>query len=121
MTNLLAASNRFGYAFVGTEQDGVALVSAKHIDQQSLYLSKSAEDDDTQPQDENQSGSQTPAILYRSYLPGLANSGTPPSMVPYWLALNADETILVIILSHVQANCDIVVLYDTVKFIQSVG
>jgi hypothetical protein len=46
MINLLVSSNRYGYIFYATENDGLVIIPSAHIDRESIHLSKSSEDDD---------------------------------------------------------------------------
>ncbi|CAF5071484.1 unnamed protein product, partial [Rotaria sp. Silwood1] len=115
MINLLASSNRYGYIFYATENDGLAIISSKYIDQQSSYLNKSSDDDDDDD-NENQNLEQNP-IVYRSYMPSqMMNKNS--SIIPYWLSLNSDDSILAIILLQLNTNSWYIILYDVVKLIQ---
>ncbi|CAF1203308.1 unnamed protein product [Rotaria sp. Silwood1] len=116
MINLLASSNRYGYIFYATENDGLAIISSKYIDQQSSYLNKSSDDDDDDDDNENQNLEQNP-IVYRSYMPSqMMNKNS--SIIPYWLSLNSDDSILAIILLQLNTNSWYIILYDVVKLIQ---
>ena len=114
--NLLASSNRYGYVFYATESDGLALIPSTYIDQECRSLAKSSEDDDDDPSDEQGKGS---SIIYRSFIPGqLSNRNL--SIIPYWIALNADESILACVLQQVDTHSWLILLYDVAKFIQMV-
>ena len=116
MINLLASSNRYGYVFYATRTNGFALIPSAYIDQESRYLTKSPEDDDDNDINEN---IEKPSIIYRSYIPGQLSNKTP-LIIPYWLSLNADDTILAIILSQLDTHSWLIILYDVVKLIQMV-
>jgi hypothetical protein len=118
MVNLLVYSNRYGYAFYATKNNGLAILSSAYIDQQCQHLSRSTEHDDDDDSNESNVNNQT--IIYRSYLP-CGTSNSKMSMTPYWLALNADDTILAIVLRQAEIHAWFIVLYDTVAFIRSVG
>lgn len=107
--NLLAYSNRYGYAFYATQHQGLQLISSTHIDRESVYLSKSAEDDDDPPLSQQENGDNS-SMIRRSYLSGC---------IPQWIALNADESILALILVDTTSHDSILIFYDTVKLIQS--
>ncbi|UJR09670.1 hypothetical protein I4U23_013904 [Adineta vaga] len=112
-TNLLVSSNRFGYILYGTESDGLAIIPSAHIDHESQKLIVSSDNDDDEPNvnlDKN-------SIIYRSYLPGQSVKQTP-SLIPYWLSLNSDETILAIILLQKDAQASLLLFYDVVQLIQ---
>ena len=121
--NLLASCNRYGYVFYATQNEGLAIVSASYIDRESRHLRKSSEDDDD---DDPNGDPQTQAIgstsiLRRPYIPVGPTNKTAASLIPYWIALNADETILAIVLLQVESNAWFIILYDVVKLIQSVS
>lgn len=59
------------------------------------------------------------SIIHRSYLPGQSVKQNP-SLIPYWLSLNADETILAIILFQTDAQASHLIFYDVVQYIQKV-
>ena len=67
--NLLVSSNRYGYVFYATEDDGLAIISSAYIDEQSRYLTKTTEDDDDDDAN-HQNKDETPSIFYRPYIPG---------------------------------------------------
>lgn len=115
--NLLASSNRYGYVFYATESDGLALIPSTYIDQECRSLAKSSEDDDDDGLSDEQ-GKES-SIIYRSFIPGqLPNRNL--SIIPYWIALNADESILACVLQQVDTHSWLILLYDVVKFIQMV-
>lgn len=117
MINLLASSNRYGYVFYATESQGLALIPSSYVDQQCSYLSKSSEDDDDDNRNEEQNKDNS--IIYRAFIPGqLSNRNL--SIIPYWIALNADESILACVLQQVDTHSWLILLYDVVKFIQMV-
>lgn len=118
MINLLVSSNRYGYIFYATENDGLVLIPSTHIDRESRYLSKSSEDDDDDDDTENGNNGKSP-IIHRSYIPGQSMNKNS-SIIPYWIALNSDETILAIVLLQSDSNSWIIILYDVVKLIQMV-
>lgn len=107
--NLLAYSNRYGYAFYATQHQGLQLISSTHIDRESIHLSKSAEDDDDSPLSQQENGDNS-SIIRRSYLPGC---------VAQWIALNADESMLALILVETTSQDSILIFYDTVRLIQN--
>ena len=113
--NLLASSNRYGYVFYATETDGVALIPSTYIDQESRHLTKTSEDDD-EPSDDNTEQS---SIIHRAYIPGQSLTRNP-SIIPSWIALNADESILAFVLQQIDTHSWLILLYDVVKFIQMV-
>jgi len=118
MINLLVSSNRYGYIFYATETDGLAIIPSTYIDQESRYLTKSSEDDDDDDQNENQTLGKT-SIIRRSYIPGQPINKNS-SIIPYWISLNADETILVVILAQLDTRSWLIIFYDVVKLIQIV-
>ena len=118
LVNLLAYSNRYGYVFYATQNQGLALIPSTHIDRESDYLSKSVDDDDAAPS-QAQAGANS-AILRRAYIPGGSASKSSP-MLPQWVALNADESILALVLLQRDSQDTIIIFYDTAKFIQSDG
>lgn len=122
LVNLLVYSNRYGYVFYATQNEGLAIVSASYIDRESRHLSKSSEDDDHEDANDDPQnqpiGSKT--ILRRPYIPA-GPTNKAPSLIPYWIALNADETILAIVLLQVETSAWFIILYDVVKLIQSVN
>jgi hypothetical protein len=116
MINLLVSSNRYGYIFYATETDGLVLIPSTYIDRESRDLSKSSEDDDDDENDNIENSS----IIHRSYIPGqLSNKNFP--IIPYWLSLNADETILALVLLQADKRYWLIILYDVAKFIQMVN
>jgi hypothetical protein len=117
MINLLVSSNRYGYIFYATETDGLAIISSTYIDRESRHLTKSSEDDDDDD-NENQNHEKN-SIIRRSYIPGqLMNKNSP--IIPYWISLNADETILALVLLQVDTHSWLIIFYDVVKLIQIV-
>ncbi|CAF1010804.1 unnamed protein product [Adineta ricciae] len=110
--NLLVSSNRYGYVFYGTETDGLAIIPSAYIDHQSRrHVLPSDDDGGDNVHVENAS------IIHRSYLPGqTAKQNT--SLIPYWLSLNADETILAIILFQTDAQASHLIFYDVAQYIQ---
>ncbi len=120
MINLLVSSNRYGYIFYATETDGLVLIPSTYIDRESRYLSKSSEDDDDDDNNNNNENNENTSIIRRSYIPGqLLNKNS--SIIPYWISLNADETILALVLLQADKNSWLIILYDTVKLIQIVN
>jgi hypothetical protein len=118
MINLLVSCNRYGYIFYATETEGLAIIPSTYIDRESRYLTKSSEDDDDDDENENQTLGKS-SIIHRSYIPGqLMNKNS--STIPYWISLNADETILVVILSQLDTRSWLIIFYDVVKLIQIV-
>lgn len=115
MINLLVSSNRYGYIFYATENDGLILIPSTYIDQESNSLSKSSEDDDNDDNENNKNNS----IIRRSYIPG--QSPNKSSVIPYWIALNADETILALVLLQADKQSWLMIFYDVVKLIQVVS
>ncbi|CAF3653683.1 unnamed protein product [Adineta steineri] len=115
VTNILASSNRYGYVFYATETDGLAIIPSGYIDQESHHLSKTSDDD---PNDNINTTFDKNSIIRRSYLPGQAPNQNP-SLIPYWLSLNADESILAIILLQLNTAECLIILYDVVKLIQT--
>lgn len=120
MINLLVSSNRYGYIFYATKTDGLVIIPSEYIDQECRHLSKSSEDDDDDDGNNENINNEKPSIIHRSYIPGQAIK-TNSSVIPYWIALNADETILSIVLLQVDSRSWIIMLYDVVKFIQIVN
>jgi hypothetical protein len=116
MINLLVSSNRYGYIFYATETDGLAIIPSTYIDRESRYLSKSSEDDDDG--DENQNIGKF-SIIHRSYIPGQSMNKNP-SIIPIWISLNADETILSIVLCQLDTHSWLIILYDVAELIQIV-
>ncbi|CAF5164000.1 unnamed protein product, partial [Rotaria sp. Silwood1] len=56
-------------------------------------------------------------MVYRSYMPSqMMNKNS--SIIPYWLSLNSDDSILAIILLQLNTNSWYIILYDVVKLIQ---
>jgi hypothetical protein len=119
MINLLVSSNRYGYIFYATETDGLVLIPSAYIDRESRYLSKSSEDDDDDDNNNNENNENT-SIIRRSYIPG-QSSNKNSSIIPYWISLNADETILALVLLQTDKHSWLIILYDTVKLIQIVN
>ncbi|CAF1285973.1 unnamed protein product [Rotaria sordida] len=116
MINLLASSNRYGYIFYATESDGLVIIPSKYIDQKSSYLTKSSDDDDDND-DENQNLEKN-SIIHRSYMPTqMINKNS--LIIPHWLSLNADDSILAIVLSQLDTQSWYIIFYDVVKLIQS--
>lgn len=117
MLNLLASSNRYGYVFYATETDDLAIIPSQYIDSESSYLSKASDDDDDN--DENRNSGKN-SILHRPYLPSNMINKTNP-IIPYWISLNADESVIAIMLSTLQDRQWLIVFYDVVKLIQTVS
>jgi hypothetical protein len=116
MINLLVSSNRYGYVLYATETDGLAIIPSTLIDRESRYLNKSSEEDDDENKNENLDKT---SIIHRSYIPGQTMK-TNPTILPYWISLNSDETILALVLSQLDTHSWLVILYDLVQFIQMV-
>jgi len=117
--NLLVSSNRYGYVFYATEDDGLAIISSAYIDEQSRYLTKTTEDDDDDDAN-HQNKDETPSIFYRPYIPGQQLKKKNSPITPIWIALNADESILGVVLTQADAQCWLIIFYDIVKLIQMV-
>lgn len=118
--NLLVSSNRYGYVFYATETDGLTIISSAYIDQQSQHLTKSTEEDDDDAENNPQLNENT-AILRRPYIPGQQLNNRPSSLIPIWIALNADESILAVVLSQVDTRSWLMFFYDVIKLIQMVS
>ncbi|CAF1913992.1 unnamed protein product [Rotaria magnacalcarata] len=116
MVNLLAASNRYGYIFYATETDGLVIIPSKYIDKESSHLSKSPDDDDDNT-DENQNLGKN-SIIRRSYLP-IQMMNKNASILPCWISLNADDSIIAIVLLQLDTRAWHIILYDVVKLIQT--
>lgn len=116
MINLLVSSNRYGYVLYATETDGLAIIPSTLIDRESRYLNKASEEDDEENKNENL---EKTSIIHRSYIPGQTMK-TNPTILPYWISLNSDETILALVLSQLDTHSWLIILYDLVQFIQIV-
>jgi len=119
MKNLLASSNRYGYIFYATETDGLKIIPSTYIDRESIHLSKSSEDDDVDDDNEENQNLGETSIIHRSYIPGLSTNKNS-SFLPCWISLNADESILAIVLLQLDNHAWLIMLYDVRKFIQMV-
>lgn len=116
MINLLASSNRYGYIFYATETEGLAIIPSKCIDQ-GLASKKASDDDDDNNQNEDLSAN---SILHRSYMPNNSINTNSP-IVPYWISLNSDESILAVLISQPDVNSWFIVFYNVVQLIQRVS
>ena len=116
--NLLAYSNRYGYVFSATQNQGLALIPSSHVDRESESLNKANEDGDGPPS-QTQAGANS-AIIRRAYIPG-GSASNSSRMLPQWVALNADESILALVLLQKDTQDTIIIFYDTAKFIQNDG
>ena len=93
------------------------IIPSKYIDQESRYLCKSSDDDDDDD-DENQNYGQN-SIIRRSYVPSeMLNKN---SLIPYWISLNADDSILALVLSNLIDYSCILIFYNVVRLIQTVS
>ena len=117
LVNLLAVSNRFGYVFYATENAGLRLIRSDFIDEKSKHLSKALDDDDDDTASNQNSASVKSQIVSRPYLPDQSLA----SLIPYWISLNADETILSLIVFHQQQSSLFLILHDIAELIRSVG
>ncbi|CAF4164674.1 unnamed protein product, partial [Rotaria magnacalcarata] len=90
---------------------------SKYIDKESSHLSKSPDDDDDNT-DENQNLGKN-SIIRRSYLP-IQMMNKNASILPCWISLNADDSIIAIVLLQLDTRAWHIILYDVVKLIQTV-
>ena len=119
MVNLLAASNRYGYIFYATEDHGLAIISSMFIDRQSRHLSKVSDDDDDDADNENQNSDRN-TFIYRSYIPGQGSDRHHGRLMPCWMSINADDSILALVLLQLDTRLWQLIFYDVVQLIQGV-
>lgn len=91
------------------------VIPSTYIDQESRYLTKTSEDDDEPTNDTNEQTS----IIHRWYIPGQSTNRNSP-IIPMWIALNADESILAFVLQQIDTQSYLILLYDVVQFIRMV-